>query len=154
MVKIRPMDYDDLDRIIEIENLSFPTPWSRYAFTCELGNDFAIYLVAEVGGLVVGYSGMWVILDEGHITNVAVHPEHRGKQIAESLLLELIKAGVVRGVRRVTLEVRPSNRAALNLYNRLGFVSAGRRKGYYSDTGEDAIIMWRHLDPSPRGEGL
>jgi len=110
--------------------------------------------VAEVGGLVVGYSGMWVILDEGHITNVAVHPEHRGKQIAESLLLELIKAGVVRGVRRVTLEVRPSNRAALNLYNRLGFVSAGRRKGYYSDTGEDAIIMWRHLDPSPRGEGL
>jgi ribosomal-protein-alanine N-acetyltransferase len=139
------MNSGDLDRVVAIETLSFPTPWSRNAFESELDNDFALYLVAETDGLVIGYAGMWVIMDEGHITNVAVHPEHRGCRTAKSLLLKLIGWGVLRGVRRVTLEVRPSNRAALNLYYRMGFVPAGRRKGYYSDTGEDAVIMWHYL---------
>ncbi|RYD03254.1 hypothetical protein N752_20700 [Desulforamulus aquiferis] len=85
---------------------------------------------------------MWLVLDEAHITNVAVHPEYRGKSIGEALMLEMIQQAIIRGAVRMTLEVRPSNMAARELYKKLGFKEKGLRKKYYTDTNEDAIIMW------------
>lgn len=142
--KVVLMKTNHLDGVMEIENVSFPTPWSRMAFTHELlDNDFAYYIVVLEGEKVVGYAGMWRILDEGHITTISVHPDYRRKKIGAKLLTELILAGIRQGCTRMTLEVRPSNHAALELYGKMGFVSHGRRPGYYSDTKEDAIIMWK-----------
>jgi len=138
------MNVHHLDGVLAIENNSFPTPWSRSAFVHELvHNDFAYYIVAVDGEKVAGYAGMWRILDEGHITTLAVHPDYRRQKIGAGLLNALIMEGARRGCARMTLEVRPSNHAALELYGKTGFVSHGRRPGYYSDTKEDAIIMWK-----------
>ena len=88
---------------------------------------------------------MWLVLDEGHITNIAVHPDYRGRGIGEKLVLAMLELARNSGIAGVTLEVRVSNNAAKKLYNKLGFVDSGIRKGYYSDTGEDAVIMWKKL---------
>jgi len=96
-----------------------------------------------VDGKVVGYAGMWLILDEAHITNVAVHPGYRRNKIGRSLMLEIIRRAALMGINRMTLEVRPSNAPARRLYTALGFEERGLRKRYYTDTNEDAIIMWR-----------
>ncbi|TLN00063.1 ribosomal-protein-alanine N-acetyltransferase [bacterium] len=142
--KLSPMKAQHLEGVLAIENISFPTPWSRTAFAHELlHNDFAYYIVALEGKQVIGYAGMWRILDEGHITTLAVHPDYRRRKIGAGLLKELLREGVRRGCARMTLEVRPSNIAAQELYTKMGFVSHGRRPGYYSDTKEDAIIMWK-----------
>lgn len=142
-IHTREMMLKDLDHVLEIEQKSFPTPWSRRSFVSELTeNVYAHYVVAEQNGTIVGYSGMWVILDEAHITNIAVRPESRGQGIGEFLLRDMIERSKSRGARRMTLEVRVSNTVAQNLYKKLGFQARGRRKGYYSDTGEDAIVMW------------
>lgn len=132
-----------IDRVIEIEEASFPTPWSRQAFSYEvLNNSFAHYTVALHGKRVVGYVGMWLILDEAHITNLAVHPDFRHQGIGRALMLEAMRLAFISGVCRIMLEVRPSNMAARNLYSSLGFYEQGLRRRYYTDTGEDAIIMW------------
>lgn len=142
--KIRPMTVADIDSVLAIEALSFPTPWSRFAFTSELTqNTYAYYRVAEVNGLVVAYAGIWVVLEEGHITNVAVHPDFRGQGLGEQMMLTIMGCAKSHGAERVTLEVRVSNDTAHNLYTKLGFVDRGLRKGYYTDTKEDAIIMWK-----------
>jgi ribosomal-protein-alanine N-acetyltransferase len=94
---------------------------------------------------IIGYAGLWLILDEAHVTSVAVHPDYRGRRLGELLFNVLIQEAVYLGADRMTLEVRVSNHAARQLYKRLGFVSAGIRKGYYNDNQEDAIIMWKHL---------
>ncbi|MBC7335045.1 MAG: ribosomal protein S18-alanine N-acetyltransferase [Clostridia bacterium] len=141
------MQASHLDQVLQIERVSFPTPWSRQAFLSELyHNDFAHYYVCLLDGRVVGYAGMWVILDEAHVTNVAVHPQYRGQQIGQRLLAYLLGEAAGRGAARITLEVRPSNQPAQHLYQKLGFKPVGVRKGYYTDTHEDAIIMWRRLD--------
>jgi ribosomal-protein-alanine N-acetyltransferase len=133
----------DLDRILEIELHSFPTPWSRRSFISELTeNIYAHYVVLEEDEHIVAYCGMWVILDEAHITNIAVAPEARGKGYGEYLFRDMIERSKSRGARRMTLEVRVSNEVAKSLYKKLGFEARGLRKGYYSDTGEDAIVMW------------
>lgn len=138
------MKCSHLDEVMDIENISFPTPWSYSAFAYELlHNDFAYYIVALDDEKVVGYAGMWRILDEGHVTTLAVHPDYRRQKLGAGLLSRLMHEGVRRGCTRMTLEVRPSNLAALELYGKMGFVSHGRRPGYYSDTKEDAIIMWK-----------
>lgn len=149
---ITPMRYGDLDQVVEIERRSFPTPWTRQAFVSELrDNAYAYYVVARLGGAVIGYAGMWVLLDEAHITNIAVHPDHRRRGVGHLLLAELERLAAERGARRMTLEVRPSNKAALRLYERHGFRASGRRPRYYADTGEDAIIMWKEgLEPEKR----
>lgn len=147
-MQIRKMAAEDLDAVLEIERVSFPTPWSRQAYLSELQNDFAKYLVVEEDNRIVGYGGMWLIIDEAHITNVAVAPDCRGRQLGEQLLKWLMGIASMYGARGVTLEVRPSNRPAQRLYNRLGFTPAGLRRGYYTDTGEDAIIMWKYLTAS------
>lgn len=156
-VKIREMLIADLDEVLEIEQVSFPTPWSRRSFMQELTeNIYAHYVVAEYCGRIVGYCGMWVILDEAHITNIAVRPEFRGRGIGERILKDMIERAKSRGATKMTLEVRVSNLTAQRLYKRLGFVARGLRRGYYSDTGEDAIVMWLDdLGPSrPVNEGV
>lgn len=147
-ITIEPMRLRDLDQVIRIERLSFSAPWSKAAFLSELlENDRARYLVARVGDQVVGYTGMWIILDEGHITNVAVHPHWRNRGVATHLLTALEDLAREQGVRRMTLEVRKSNVVAHTLYEKLGFRDAGIRRAYYRDNNEDAIIMWKTLSP-------
>lgn len=141
---IRPLDSSHIDDILEISILSFPIPWSRDAFTNELTNKFARYVVAVKDNKVIAYGGIWLIIDEGHITNIAVHPEYRGIGIASAILeaiLEICKAELISSV---TLEVRRSNAAAQGLYKKYGFIEDGIRKAYYEDNKEDAIIMWNH----------
>lgn len=138
------MSLEHLKEVLAIEKNSFPTPWSRYAFTYELTqNEFAFYSVALSGRKVVGYAGMWLILDEAHVTNLAVHPEYRGRHVGRELMRELMRRAAMLGATRMTLEVRTSNQVARHLYAALGFVECGRRWGYYTDTNEDALIMWK-----------
>lgn len=140
----KSMSLEHLNQVLAIEEVSYPSPWSYYAFAYELlQNNMAHYIVALNGNTIVGYCGMWLILDEAHITNVAVHPDYRQKSIGESLMLEMIRLAVQNGSNRMTLEVRPTNTAARRLYEKLGFVESGRRKKYYTDNNEDAIIMWK-----------
>lgn len=140
------MRVDDIPTICDIEQESFPTPWTAGAFQNELTNNhFAHYIVMELDGVVAGYAGMWLIMDEAHITNIAVREPYRGKKLGERLLLQMQSTALFLGAERMTLEVRVSNRIAQRLYAKLGFIPAGLRKGYYTDNGEDAIIMWAHL---------
>jgi ribosomal-protein-alanine N-acetyltransferase len=144
-LRIREMRRRDLDQILEIEELCFPLPWSRESFLTELKNPLAQYIVAQEGFVLLGYAGVWLIFDEGHITNVAVHPRARGRRIGELLLANIMALASANGAVVVTLEVRPSNDAALSLYRRMGFEEKGHRRGYYLDNGEDALIMVKKL---------
>ncbi len=141
-VRIVPMTADHLDQVAELERICFSAPWSRKMLAEELENDCAAFLVAEdVDGTVVGYAGLLVVLDEGYITNVAVKPELRRQGIASQLLEVFINFAKGNHLAFLTLEVRPSNTAAIVLYGRHGFRSTGRRKNYYEHPKEDAIIM-------------
>lgn len=141
---VRLAEEGDVHEVAELDKLCFAMPWSEESFRQEFTeNERALYIVAEIGGRIVGYAGMWVILDEGHITNVCVHPDYRKRHIGEGILRVLIAAGAQVGVERTTLEVRKSNAPAIALYEKLGFVQEGVRKGYYENNNEDAIIMWR-----------
>ncbi|HEU4962572.1 MAG TPA: ribosomal protein S18-alanine N-acetyltransferase [Bacilli bacterium] len=151
----RAMSLEDLDRIMVVEQASFTVPWSRDAFTLELTqNHFAKYLVALSGEDVIGYAGMWVILDEAHITNIAILPDCRGRKYGEMLMREMIALAMAHGADRMTLEVRVSNTPAQKLYEKLGFESHGVRKGYYTDNNEDALIMWAELPRMEPARGL
>ena len=145
-IELMNMSFGDIDQVCEIENLSFAIPWSRESFESELSqNNLARYIVAKVNGKVVAYGGMWIILDEGHITNIAVHPDYRGQKIGEKLVEALLREAKESNAERITLEVRASNDAARKLYQKQGFTDGGIRKGYYGDNREDAIIMWKKL---------
>ncbi|HEY8552262.1 MAG TPA: ribosomal protein S18-alanine N-acetyltransferase [Thermaerobacter sp.] len=148
-IRIEPMTPGDLPGVLAIERRSFPTPWSERAFVSELrDNLYADYIVARHDGRVVGYAGMWCILDEAHVTTIAVDPEFRGRGVGDRLLTALEERALRYGCRRMTLEVRVSNHVAQRLYRRHGFRPCGIRRGYYVDNGEDAIVMWRdRLDP-------
>ncbi len=144
--QIAPMELGDLDDVEHIENLSFDTPWPRSAYENELcENQFARYLTLKEKNRVVAYGGMWFILNEAHITNIAVHPEYRRRGLGRKLLQSMINLGIFNGIKSFTLEVKESNITAIGLYSTMGFVKAGIRKGYYADTGDDAIIMWLKL---------
>jgi len=142
---IRALCREDIPGILEIEKRCFTTPWTAHAFRLELKNHLAVYRVAELDGRVAGYGGMWLIMDEAHITNVAIHPNHRRQRLGLQIMNELIRCAGERGMRRMTLEVRTGNEVARHLYARLGFLLGGIRPGYYQDTGEDALIMWKEL---------
>jgi len=154
-MRVRPMQECDLERIMEIEHASFSSPWSPHAFISELkDNEYARYFCLELDEEIIGYMGLWFILEEGHITNVAIAPAYRGKRRGEVLMRSVIQTMAKEGMERMTLEVRASNMPAQRLYGRLGFVTAGVRKGYYSDNREDALIMWLDLEEnqySPKG---
>lgn len=144
MFKILPMELRDVEGVLNVERNSFSTPWSRDSFISELMyNGNAFYLVAKLQDKVIGYVGTWIILDEAHITNVAVHSEYRRQHVGEKLLVTLIEEMKERHVTKMTLEVRVSNGGAQKLYEKLGFVSAGIRPGYYQSNAEDAVIMWK-----------
>jgi len=143
---IRKMVSRDIDQVLEVENLSFPNPWSRGTFEVELQeNLFAHYFVVVQDETIVGYAGMWMILDEAHVTNIAIHPDFRGLRFGKKLVCELIVQAFKLGGKQITLEVRVSNLIAQKLYKDLGFYEAGIRKGYYSDNNEDAIVMWKDI---------
>lgn len=146
-VRIVPANLQHLQDIALIEQLSFSIPWSVDSIRNELeANTRAVYMAAVSDqNKVIGYAGMWDILGEGHITNIAVHPDFRNKGIASKLLNEIISCAIKRNIKSLTLEVRKSNFAAISLYKKFGFVEYGIRKGYYEDNGEDAIIMWKYL---------
>lgn len=148
-LKLRRMTLRDIDNVLVVERRAFTAPWSRQAFLTELlDNHFARYIVAEANHRIVGYAGVWLIVDEGHITNIAVDPDFRGIHLGESLLRALMAVCGANGGRRMTLEVRVSNDVAQNLYRKLGFTVAGMRRGYYTDNREDALIMWVDLPPA------
>ena len=142
------MRAEDLDQVLTIERASFTMPWSRGAFLYEMQqNRVARCWVMRDGDTVVGYLCLWEIADELHITNIAVHPTRRRQGIARTLLSGLIEDGRARKLRLIVLEVRPSNHDALALYESFGFRVISRRRGYYYDTGEDALVMEAVLTP-------
>lgn len=144
-VIIRQAGPGDAESIFEIEQLCFPDPWSLDSIEYELENNpRAFYVVAEHSGQVVGYAGLWWIVDEGHITNVAVRPGFRNRKIGEGIINVLLDFTIQEGIRHHTLEVRRSNEPAIGLYEKFGFEVEGVRKGYYQHNKEDALIMWRH----------
>jgi ribosomal-protein-alanine N-acetyltransferase len=144
---VRAMREEDLDQVLAIENISFSLPWPEKAYSYELlENQNSLLWVAEVtlaNGTVkiIGSIVIWIILDELHIATLAIHPEYRGMGFAKELITAALFEGVERGVQIATLEVRLSNTRAQTLYSRFGFRKAGRRKRYYRDNSEDAIIM-------------
>jgi ribosomal-protein-alanine N-acetyltransferase len=140
---IKPIEDKHIDGILTISLLSFPITWSKDSFEKELDNKFARYVVALKDNVVVGYGGMWIIVDEAHITNIAVHPEFRSYGIGSMLVEALLDVAKLENICAMTLEVRRSNHIAQNLYGKYGFVEEGVRKGYYEDNHEDAIIMWK-----------
>lgn len=146
VAKVRKMTIDDIDSVFEIELSSFTVPWTKEAFENELNqNQFSHYIVLEYDGKVVGYMGMWMIVDEVHITNIAVLPDYRGYGFGKQLLQTAKEYALEKEARTMTLEVRMSNEVAQNLYKSLGFQFGGIRKKYYTDNLEDAIVMWVEL---------
>lgn len=142
-INIRRMQSTDIDAVLVVENKAFTTPWSRVAFEEEIGNnDLAHYLVLVDGDRVVGYAGFWLVIDEAHVTNIALDPGYHSKGLGTLLLEHMIVNAKLLGAASMTLEVRPSNAAARKLYSKRGFVERGVRPNYYAELGEDAIIMW------------
>ncbi len=142
-ITIEEMRIEDIDAVQVVERASFPVPWPANAFKHELTqNRNAHYIVAREGDRVVGYAGLWLSLDEAHITTFAVLPDYRRRKIGERMLLSLFERAERLGAEWLTLEVRASNLPAQRLYEKYGFRPAGIRRRYYSDNNEDAIIMW------------
>jgi len=145
-ILFREMSFNDINGVVEIESLSFSLPWTAAMFNEELNNPIAYYIVAVNEQEVVGYAGMWLIIDEAHITNIAVHPKYRRRNIASTMIRLLIEKAREMNLKAMTLEVRTGNFQAIELYKRFGFRTEGCRKGYYREDGEDALIMWLYLD--------
>lgn len=144
-ILLRRMIGLDIEGVFKVEVASFTTPWSKGAFESEIyDNELTYYLVAvdTESKEVIGYAGMWIIVDEAHITNIAIMPEFRGQGLGEKVLKGLMSEAKARGATSMTLEVRRSNVIAQRLYNKLGFTKRGVRPKYYTDTKEDALIMW------------
>jgi ribosomal-protein-alanine N-acetyltransferase len=136
------MKVEDLPGVHEIERASFSTPWPAHAYRHELENNrLAHYIVARCGDQIAGFAGMWLLVDEAHVTTFATRPEWRRQGIGERLLLALLDLSAARGAHEATLEVRPSNMPARRLYEKYGFKVVGTRTRYYSDNNEDALIM-------------
>jgi ribosomal-protein-alanine N-acetyltransferase len=129
-------------KILEIETRTNGAPWSERAFRNELCHDDRIFLVAFAGGEIVGYGGVWLVIDEAHVTTVAVEESARRQGIGERLMVELLQKSKEAGMVCSTLEVRAGNDAAIKLYEKLGYKEISRRKGYYPDNKEDAVVMW------------
>lgn len=153
-VAIEPLRPEDLPIVSEIESMSFPTPWTLSSFQYEMNeNPYAnLFGVRLADGPIVGFGCVWVVDQELRINNLAIHPRHRGRGIAGRLLESLLQFGASQGCVEATLEVRPTNAAALRIYGRAGFRVVGRRRGYYSDTHEDALVMTLRLNPTSRRE--
>lgn len=147
MITYRKMTPDDVEAVHAIELATFPTPWTLDSFHYEMReNQFAHYLVAEDENGIVGFCGMWLVIDAAQITNVAVIERMRGQKIGEALMKEAMRVAREANMDVISLEVRVTNVVAQNLYRKLGFQDGGIRKGYYTDNGEDALVMWVNLN--------
>jgi ribosomal-protein-alanine N-acetyltransferase len=172
-VIVAPMELGDIPQVTEIDRLSFPTPWNAASYRYELTeNKAAHFIVALAPGLepksgwiakllrqpparpVVGYAGYWLVVDEAHIGTIAAHPQWRGKGIGELLLVSLLRGALDRGALDARLEVRAGNAVAQSLYRKYGFGEVGRRKHYYRDNGEDAVLMSARLEGAVRARIL
>ena len=140
------MKIEDIPQVASIEKEVFSMPWSEKSFEESLQNKDTLYLVAEEDGSISGYIGMYISFEIGTISNVVVAPSQRRKGIAKQLLERLLKASHACGVESVTLEVRESNRPAIELYEKAGFVNEGIRKNFYQKPTENAIIMWKYKE--------
>ncbi len=147
-LRVEQMELDDVEGVFQIEKNCFQVPWSKEAFTKEItDNKLALYFVLKSeAGEIYGYMGMWLIIEEAHITNIAVDKIHQGHGYGTFFLREVIKEVERMAIKRMTLEVRKSNIVAINLYEKMGFISYGIRPKYYQDNNEDAVIMWKSLE--------
>ncbi len=151
MIQIVPMEEKHIEEVVFVEEATFSIPWTKADFEREVKeNGMAIYFVAVDGEKVVGYAGMWHVVTEGHITNVAVLHEYRRQGIGDMFMKELIDVALEREMIGITLEVRIHNSSAQKMYAKYGFRPEGIRKNYYIDTKEDAVIMWKYF---PNYEG-
>ncbi len=136
----------DIKRLVEIEQQAFTVPWPPEAFYNDIvHNRFAVYIMIECNLEVAGYCGVWLVMDEAHITNIALLPQFRGRKLGETLLRKVMSLAKEAGALTMTLEVRVSNKSAKSLYKKLGFQEGGIRKNYYTDNYEDALVMWVNL---------
>lgn len=138
---IRHLEEEDLNAVLAIERAVFLAPWTRWMFRSEMTRKDSFFLAACLGELVVGYGGFYYVGEEGHITNMAVDPAYQGQGIGTRTMLRLVEIAQENGVKRLLLEVRVSNMAARKLYESFGFHKRGVRKKYYSEVGEDALIL-------------
>lgn len=145
MIDYREMTESDVAVLAELEKVNFAHPWSYESLRKEIENDASIFVVAQIDGNVAGYAGMYIIADEGDITNVVVSEEYRNKGIGHGIMQFIIQKAKLRNVNAITLEVRVSNEAAIHLYKTHGFVDSGIRPGFYDKPKEDAMIMWHYL---------
>mgnify|MGYP002625724231 CR=1 FL=1 len=141
-ITFRKMTPADADAVSEIEIKSFALPWKRDTFYEVVQRENTVYIVGELDKKIIAYAGAWLAFNEAEVMSVAVLQEYRGRGVGTKLFGELLKTCKERGATAVTLEVRPSNTAAIKLYESFGLKSVGRRKKYYVDNGEDALIMW------------
>ncbi|HEV8021691.1 MAG TPA: ribosomal protein S18-alanine N-acetyltransferase [Candidatus Lustribacter sp.] len=140
---ISPMTLDDISDVLKIEALSFESTWPANAFVNELrDNKLAYYFVGRLDGRIVAYGGIWVILEDSHVTTIAVHPDVRGQRLGEEILVHLLDEAIERDASWITLEVRETNEIAQKLYRKYGFTVVSTRRGYYSDNNESALVMW------------
>jgi ribosomal-protein-alanine N-acetyltransferase len=140
---IAPMTESDIREVGRIEQQSFSTTWPADAFARELReNKLAHYFTGRLDAQTIAYGGIWVILEDSHVTTIAVHPNFRGKRFGEVMLLKLLDEAIERGASWITLEVRETNVVAQNLYRKYGFTVVSTRRGYYSDNNENALVMW------------
>jgi [ribosomal protein S18]-alanine N-acetyltransferase len=155
-VVIAPMRSRDLKSVLRIEEAVFPQPWSHRLFVEELAQRTSrAYRAAWVGRRIVGFAGQMFIDDESHVNNIAVDPEWQGRHLGAAVLADLVRTGLARGSRHLTLEVRVGNQPALSLYKRFGLAPVGVRPNYYPETGEDALVMWaRDIDTDEYVERL
>ena len=143
---IEEMTSSHIDAVCEIENDSFPIPWSKKSFYDELANKNAYYFTAQVDGKTAGYCGLWHIVNEGHITNIAVARDYRRNGIGRALVRKMLEFARKKEMIGLTLEVNINNLSAQRLYLSFGFKPEGIRKNYYADTKEDAVIMWKYFE--------
>lgn len=149
LVNIRRMTVADIPAVLIVEQDVFTMPWTEHAFVNELvKNPFAHYFVLELDARIVGYGGVWLVMQEAHITNFAIHSSVQRHGYGEQLFQEVLETAKQYDTRKMTLEVRTSNTAAQRLYEKFGFVKTGIEKGYYTDTKEDAFVMTLEMEPS------
>lgn len=142
-LQISAMSEADLKEVVRIEAQSFSTTWPPNAFYNELrDNKLAHYFVGKIDAQIVAYGGIWVILEDSHVTTIAVDPSQRGRKFGELMLLHLLDHAILSGASWITLEVRESNTVAQALYRKYGFTTVSTRRGYYSDNSESALVMW------------
>ena len=155
-IRIEVMRKKHLDQVLEIENRAYPNPWSKAVFLGELAQGITrSYVVALSNKRIVGYCGVLYVVDEAHITNIAVDPDLHRSGVGTKLLAHIVRLAWERNVKGITLEVRVSNYPAQRLYQKFGFQPAGVRKGYYPESGEDAMIMWAYdIDSSEYHERI